>query len=374
MENTIPSDYELTDEEREDLQQSVGFEEIPIRFRNQDFDVRGLVQRMKSEDILIPRIGLRNESLEMNAFQRGFVWNNRQMDSFVESLLLEYPTPSIFLVQQNDRRLIVLDGQQRLETLRVFYSGIRKDRKYRLHLPGSKFDGLSYDELDDKYRRLLDNTYITTTIITPSPSNPERSYEAIYDVFARLNSGGAQLTAHEIRLALYNGDLMDSIDLVNTTCEAWRTLYGSKEPNKRFRDHELILRVIAMYLEGDAYRKPLATFLNSFSSKYRNGGHSAVQDALCRYRLAAKLLVESGHQFPLSIPGGRQINTAKVDSVLVGLMSALSHGDISAAFVNSCLSKLEGDNAYLEAIGRSTSDEQQVVTRITLAKKVFAGE
>ena len=115
-ESGIPSDYMLTDEEREDLILSMSYEDVPIRYRNQDFDVRGLVQRMESGDIIIPRIGLRHEALEMNAFQRGFVWNNRQMDSFVESLLLEYPTPSIFFVQQNDRRLIVLDGQQRLET------------------------------------------------------------------------------------------------------------------------------------------------------------------------------------------------------------------------------------------------------------------
>ena len=50
------------------------------------------------------------------------------MDRFIESLLLGYPIPGIFLVQQPDKKLLVLDGQQRLRTLQAFYSGSDRPR------------------------------------------------------------------------------------------------------------------------------------------------------------------------------------------------------------------------------------------------------
>jgi uncharacterized protein with ParB-like and HNH nuclease domain len=47
------------------------------------------------------------------------------MDRLVESLLLGYPVPGIFLVKQSvDNRMLVLDGQQRLITLQSFYEGL----------------------------------------------------------------------------------------------------------------------------------------------------------------------------------------------------------------------------------------------------------
>src|SRR5690348_3139591 len=70
----------------------------PISYSGADFDVEGLVRRLQRNDIVIPTFGHGDTSVETAGFQRDFVWRKPQMDRFIESLLLGYPVPGIFLV------------------------------------------------------------------------------------------------------------------------------------------------------------------------------------------------------------------------------------------------------------------------------------
>jgi hypothetical protein len=97
-----------------------------VTYSGSDFDVEGLVRRLDRGDIVIPTFGHGGSGLETARFQRRFVWNRPQMDRFVESLLLGYPIPGIFLVQQADKRYLVLDGQQRLRTVAAFQRSSRR--------------------------------------------------------------------------------------------------------------------------------------------------------------------------------------------------------------------------------------------------------
>ena len=122
---------DLNEAEQEDLLEA---ESAPqqVTYSGQDFDVEGLVRRLNKQDILIPKFGHEDERITTAGFQRSFVWTRPQMDRFIESLLLGYPIPGIFLVRQADRRYLVLDGQQRLRTLQHFYNGEFADRDFSL--------------------------------------------------------------------------------------------------------------------------------------------------------------------------------------------------------------------------------------------------
>src|SRR5690242_5270068 len=80
------ADRTLTQEELEDLTES---EQSPadVTYSSQDFDVAGLVRRLQSGAMLIPRLGLIDDRIDTEGFQRGFVWSRAQMDRFIESLL-----------------------------------------------------------------------------------------------------------------------------------------------------------------------------------------------------------------------------------------------------------------------------------------------
>ncbi len=86
-----------------------------------DYPVDSLVKRISKHDIYVP------------VFQRGFVWSHVQASRFVESLLLGLPVPGIFLFKESDtQKLVVVDGQQRLRTLQMYYEGIIRGREFAL--------------------------------------------------------------------------------------------------------------------------------------------------------------------------------------------------------------------------------------------------
>lgn len=158
---------EVTAEEAQE-ESAVDPDPTQVSYTNTDFDVEGLVRRLDRGDIVIPTFGEEgdnDEALETARFQRPFVWTKTQMDRFIESLLLGYPIPGIFLVQQTDRRYLVLDGQQRLRTLQSFQAGIVNRREFSLQAVADRFKNLTFKGLSAEQRRILNNTFIQATIV-----------------------------------------------------------------------------------------------------------------------------------------------------------------------------------------------------------------
>jgi len=357
------SDLKVT---REDLDEFNELEPIqePITYYSESYDVFGLVSRLERGDIVIPRVGSSIHNIEVNPFQRGFVWKRSQMDKFIESLLLGYPTPSLFFVyQRSDRRLVVLDGQQRLTTLFYYKTGLYKDKKYRLNLSESPFDKLSYDELPEGYQRYLNNSHLSATVIRVEET--PRSKEAVYNVFARLNSGGTQLTAHEIRMALYNGPFMELIDKLNKESD-WRSIYGTPL-SARYRDHELILRILALYSDLPNYKKPLIHFLNDFADKHREDTKNSFSHEVALFQQSSRLLASCDVSLVFSTSNRKQINAARADSLMVGIMDCLDNEiRVTSPSIRNAIGELDATPAYTRAITKATSDESQVQSRIKL--------
>ena len=226
-----------------------------------DYDVEGLVKRLKRGDIFIPD------------FQREFVWNQSEASRLIESLLLGLPVPGIFLAKEQDtNRLLVIDGQQRLLSLKYFYEGYfapkEKENKkivFRLKNVQKKFEDATYNTLQEEDRIKLNDSILHATII--KQETPEDDNTSIYHVFERLNTGGRKLTQQEIRTAVYMGSLNDLIYELNEY-PSWRSLYGPK--HKRLRDQEMILRFLSLYVKKEKYKRPLSEYMNKFNGSFRN--------------------------------------------------------------------------------------------------------
>ena len=289
------------------------------------------------------------------------------MDRFIESLLLGYPIPGIFLVQQADRRYLVLDGQQRLTTLAAFYAGMHDGREFVLRNVAKEFEGLTYRTLPDELRRTLDSTFIQATIVETDGSTD--SLDSVYQVFERLNSGGTQLTPHEIRIALYAGPFIDFLTRLNDN-SAWRSLYGRRSP--RLRDQEVVLRIIALYVSPGTYRRPLKKFLNDFvgENRYLDSFNSERIEDL--FDKACQLILEGAGPQALRWQSN-QVNAALSEAILVGLMRRLDAGpDVTPADMATAIGNLVGNPALEPTIARATADEESVRTRLALATRAFA--
>lgn len=355
----VESDYSELDDPAPHLQS--------ISYSGSDFDVEGLVRRLNRGDIVVPTFGHQDPTVEAAGFQRNFVWRRAQMDKFIESLLLGFPVPGIVLVQQIDKRYLVLDGQQRLRTLAGFYKGNHAGQVFALKNVANEYEGLTYETLSESQRRTLDNTFIQA-IVVKTDGTPA-SLDAVYQVFERLNSGGTQLTGHEIRVALYAGKLIDFVAGLNAAA-GWRALYGPISP--RLRDQELVFRIIAFFVSPGTYKRPLKKFLNDFAANNRDCSNLQTEQLVGLFSEACVALHNAAGPSGLRFLS-KQVNVALAEAVMVGLMRRLEAGEpkpTSDAIAKS-LAELTKDGKFLDAISKATADEESVKTRLALAAKIF---
>lgn len=287
------------------------------------------------------------------------------MDRFVESLLLGLPVPGIFLVRDRDNKLLVLDGQQRLRTLHAFYSGFHDDKRFRLKNVQQPFDGKGYDDLDDEDRRRLDDSIIHATVLRQE--HPTGSQDAIYSIFERLNTGGSPLQPQEIRIALYYGPFLHAISNLNGD-KNWRDLYGPR--SARFKDHELIVRVLALYEEAQLYARPVKTFLNHYLSANRDRTGAELEPLTELFKRACEAI--NANIGKNAFRPVRPVNAAVLDSVLVGVMRRLSEGPITdGAAMRAHYDTLLANPSYTSATTSSTAAEDSVEQRLALATAAF---
>lgn len=284
------------------------------------------------------------------------------MDKFVESLLLGYPVPAIFLVKQSgDNRLLVLDGQQRLTTVRKFVEGQHKDKPFVLTNVADEFKGLTYASLPEDLRIKLDDSYMTATIVAADGTDDVN--EAIYQIFERLNSGGTQLTPHEIRVALAAGPLITFLEDLNSASD-WRSLYGNRSP--RLRDQELVLRILALYMDSSVYSRPLKTFLNKYAARNRQPGEillAAGEQFLIATESLRRLVGPEGFRRP----GIGQVNAAQAESLMVAVMHATNGGQTLSDNLKLHIQSLQKDPDFIYATTRSTADNDSVALRLRLS-------
>ena len=189
----IRPDEEEVEDEAADSEETTDLLPIfEISAYGADYPVDALVQRLEADDITIPQ------------WQRRFIWTRRQCSRFIESLLLGLPVNlvSSSTRTRKTRKLVVLDGQQRLRTLLAYYRNDLEGRPFALpkYDPSKyqtihpEFAGKRYSELPDEYRRRIDDSIIHATIVKQdTPADPEE-LSSIYHIFERINSGGANLT------------------------------------------------------------------------------------------------------------------------------------------------------------------------------------
>ena len=199
-----------------------------------DIQIRQLVQQISEGDIEIPNI------------QRKYVWTNNIASRFIESALLDLPLPSIFLCRQSNGKYLIIDGLQRLTTLKYFLNmenvngkvfKIRNSKDIYEDWRGKTFNELTMDD----QRRLKNKTIHAIIVEQLHPEN----YDGLFLIFERINSGGVQLNQQEIRNAIFQNNYSLMLSEINQD-SLWREVFGDKAPHKRMKDVEMILRFLSL--------------------------------------------------------------------------------------------------------------------------------
>lgn len=331
-----------------------------------DLTVENLCRMQESGEIIVP------------SFQRSFVWTLAQSSKFIESLLLDWPVPGIFLARDTGSdKLLVIDGQQRLKSLLFFRQGIfhpeSDSRRAIFALTGvsQEFNGATYADLWITRKADFDNYLFHATFIgTPCPEKDDTS---IYHIFERLNTGGDPLRPQEVRSALYHGKLMDTIREINQH-PSWRQIYGP--PDLRQKDQELILRFLAFAFPDKEYQRPLKEYLNQFAKNRQNPPDSILRQYANTFKKVSDLWWEALEHKAFRPAHGRlahRLNAAVFDSMTVGLAQRIeSPRQPHPVEIANAYQELMTDADYREAISHWTSSENAVTIRLEKATSRLA--
>lgn len=352
-----PDDEDDVTDETEQEDRGIEFK-YSITSYGADYPVDGLIKRLSSDPpaIFIP------------PFQRRFVWSKYQSSRFIESLLLGLPVPAIFLGKEEDtNRLLVIDGQQRLRSLWNYYQGTFEDgEEFVLGGVASRFEGLSYRTLNDADRRRLDDSILHAIVVRQDEPEQDNN-SSIYLLFERLNTGGSLLHPQEIRACVYHGAFNDLLADLNRD-PSWRAIYGAE--NQRMKDRELILRYFTLRFDLERYERPMEGALNRYMGSNRNlqrqSGEQLISSFVPTIRMVADALGTTAFR------PTRAINAAVFDAVMVGLSRRLADNPpLDAGRFRTLYGQLLENNDFIAAYERSTSDEEQVKTRIRIATENF---
>lgn len=281
--DTTQEEYDNDDIELLDEQDNEPDEPAPLNA--QDVGAIVLYTLDWSVQSLLERIGV---TFDVNpAFQRRDAWDRRRKSLYIESLIAGLPVPQIVLAEDLDSRgrFIVLDGKQRLVTMKQFAA---PDGNYReLRLKGMDFfpqlEGLTFKSMSEslEYSPLVEG-FLAQPVRTIVVRNWQR-VEVLYQIFVRLNQGSVKLSPQELRQALYPGPFTTWVDRVSAASKAIHDARRLRGADFRMRDAEMLLRFIAFSDDIDNYRGNLRLFLDD-ACKY---GNSRWSDRAEHYEMLA---------------------------------------------------------------------------------------
>ena len=290
---------------------------LPIK---QPFDPSAIEVEVKNVTLGVLIDLLKNEAIDLTpAFQRKQdLWNDEKKSRLVESILLGLPLPSFyFSIEKDSKRWVVIDGLQRLCTLKKFAID------QALELKGLDFLGKQYGKKtynDFEYFEKLSFSMLSVTVNILKGKTPP---DVKYLIFQRINSAGTPLTPQEIRNALNQGvatrllEDMADIPLFRQMTKGVST--------QRMADKEFVLRFLAFYLIGyESYEGDMDAFLNVAMhalNQLSQDDLDGAKVAFCRGLFVCReLLGDDAFRKPISDSGRRNpVSKALFDALAVSV-------------------------------------------------------
>lgn len=244
---------------------------ISITQRKMDLAFKTLIDGFDEALYVIPK------------YQRKYIWSQEQVENLAISLIRGLPIPPIYVYRNKYNQMEILDGQQRMMSLLLYYKGkyIKNKSNTQIELPklmsneeflcGKKSFGQILEEayqlkdvryklkyIENNEEKMLDITYSglpaavkrsvnfanISVIEIDVDSNDKNRNRVLYKVFENLNSAGTPLKNQELRNGVYQSKFYDMLHDINDNNQKWREIYGEKHPNSK--DVELLLRFCAV--------------------------------------------------------------------------------------------------------------------------------
>lgn len=344
-----------------------------VKFTVTEYSFEFIIQKFNDDRYYVPD------------YQREFVWSPDKQSKFIESVLMGLPIPFVFFWQDEEGRMEIVDGSQRLRTIQSFMADGFALRKLET-LPAA--NGLKFSDLPRARQLKFAETSIRVIILDNATDAVTRT-----EMFARINTGGMTANDAEIRRGSLPGPFMDLIiSLANSTAFIELTPISKQLISKRERE-ELVTRFFA-YLEsfdpvanngqGDIpdYKEEPRRFYYKFVERM-NASATQEIETNGQSRLLSRLETEfvqtlnfvssiSEHGFTKSATGN-QVPRVRFESIAVGSALALRSDPALFSRAPDLSPLLQSDEFSIVTKSDAANVKSKLLGRINLVKDWLAG-
>lgn len=171
--------------------------------------MKKIIDSVKPESRTIKLLtdGLTNGTIIIDdSFQRKFVWSAKDQISLIETILMGFPIPEIYLWQNDtdadtgNTIYSVVDGQQRIKSILRFINNDFKLDKRSLEYKNAPYAGKDFDNLNIEQKKDIWKYPFSVRFISDDITK-----EQIVKIFLRLNRTNITLNPQELRNAEFNG-------------------------------------------------------------------------------------------------------------------------------------------------------------------------
>jgi hypothetical protein len=203
---------EVAESEETSLEEKYSKSQLRVVRTSMDFTLHHLKQSLEDREYI-------NASPK---YQRRHRWDIKKRSQLIESFLMNIPVPSVFLFENDYNQYEIMDGRQRIDTLRSFMNNEFPLRNLEFW---KELDGMRFHDLPTVIQRGLSRRTINAVVLLAETTREDESGIDIRKIlFKRLNTGGVQLNPQELRNALYPGkfnDLINDLSRYVTFTKIW---------------------------------------------------------------------------------------------------------------------------------------------------------
>ena len=331
--------------------------------------------RSMTIDLLLSRIDHSELDLTPGFQRKGGIWSEGAQSRLIESTLIRIPLPAFYIDATNEDQWLVVDGLQRLTTLKRFV--LDKTLKLR----GLEFlqhlRNKNYDELPRPYQRRINETQVVVYLIdkgTPS--------EVKFNVFKRINTGGLPLSPQEIRHALNQGPTIELLAQLANSNEFKKAIDRGIRDD-RMADRECVLRFLAFTIfpyttykarEFDSFLNDCMANINKMSDEQRE----ALKHQFLRSMTAASRIFGKDAFRKRYAPDASRypINKALFECWSVNLnrlndQQLLQLEEQSDILITKFMGIMQNDHEFEIAISQGTGDINKVKRRFSTIERLI---
>ena len=308
--------------------------------------------------------------------------DNKRKSLLIESLMLRIPIPAFYFYENEDGQYQVIDGQQRLKTIKEFVDG--QFRLTGLEYLSEEYNKKKFADLNTKYTQRIYRTQIAVNILDArSPKN------VIYDIFRRVNTGGVNLNPQEMRNAICKQEVRDFLKK-STENENYLKATRGRVKDDRMDSQELVLRFYAFYKAYDYEKEILhynyrniATMLDDAIELLNKMKPERREELFQKFDLAMKRSYEAFGKYAFSKiqKDGRNVKR-NMDYINKSLFSSFSVLVLSHRYDHVNIKEHQGkllwelaemleDHQYTNSITVGTGDKRNVYANFEYSSKVL---